>query len=453
MNITRVEIGTLNEELKVSLTPADYSEQVESELKKVRRNMTLPGFRAGHVPAGLVKKRYGKAILVEELNKIVSGSLQNFIRESNLDLLGSPIPQPSDEAKNNFDTPGDFEFVFEIGLAPQFELTLPPSKTFDQYVIQVDDSKVKDYIDDLRRKYGKFSNPETSDETSIFYGDFTELDSDGNAKEGGITNRSTLSVAMVKDADTRASLVGIQKGASVRLNLQKAFASDNTEIGHMLNRTPEEAAAITSDFNYVVDTVNRVDLADLNQEFFDKIYGEGTVTSEDDFRNKVREQLESFYMQDSDFKLKHDMEDHLLAELDIKLPDAFLRKWLSTEVEKPLTEEQLEKEYPSYSRGMKLRLIENRIFRDQQMQISQEEIRGMARQYIMHQFSGYAYGLTDDIMDSLINRYLEKRESVDRIIENLSSRKVFDHLKSVAKMNPKKVGYEEFVNIAKSHSH
>jgi len=417
MNITRVEIGTLNEELKVSLTPADYSEQVESELKKVRRNMTLPGFRAGHVPAGLVKKRYGKAILVEELNKIVSGSLQNFIRESNLDLLGSPIPQPSDEAKNNFDTPGDFEFVFEIGLAPHFELTLPPSKTFD------------------------------------FYGDFTELDSDGNAKEGGITNRSTLSVAMVKDADTRASLVGIQKGASVRLNLQNAFASDNTEIGHMLNRTPEEAAAITSDFNYVVDTVNRVDLADLNQEFFDKIYGEGTVTSEDDFRNKVREQLESFYMQDSDFKLKHDMEDHLLAELDIKLPDAFLRKWLSTEVEKPLTEEQLEKEYPSYSRGMKLRLIENRIFRDQQMQISQEEIRGMARQYIMHQFSGYAYGLTDDIMDSLINRYLEKRESVDRIIENLSSRKVFDHLKSVAKMNPKKVGYEEFVNIAKSHSH
>ncbi|MFM7901844.1 MAG: hypothetical protein ACKPAD_07635, partial [Bacteroidota bacterium] len=268
-----------------------------------------------------------------------------------------------------------------------------------------------------------------------------------------ITNKSTLSVAMVKDADTRASLIGIQKGASVRLNLQKAFASDNTEIGHMLNRTPEEAAAITSEFNYVVDTVNRVDLADLNQEFFDKIYGEGIVTSEEEFRNKVREQLESFYMQDSDFKLKHDMEDHLLAELDIKLPDTFLRKWLSTEVEKPLSEEQLEKEYPSYSRGMKLRLIENRIFRDQQMQITQEEVRGMARQYIMHQFSGYAYGLTDDIMDSLINRYLEKRESVDRIVENLSSRKVFDYLKSVAKLNGKKVGYEEFVNIAKSHSH
>ncbi len=453
MNITRVEIGTLNEELKVSLTPADYSEQVENELKKVRRNMTLPGFRTGHVPAGLVKKRYGKAILVEELNKIVSGSLQNYIRESNLDLLGSPIPQPSDEAKNNFDTPGDFEFVFEIGLAPQFQLTLPPSKTFDQYVIQVDDSKVKDYIDDLRRKYGKFSNPETSDDTSIFYGDFTELNPDGSVKEGGIINRSTLSVAMVKDADTRASLIGLQKGASVRLNLQKAFASDNTEIGHMLNRTPEEAAAITSDFNYVIDTVNRVDLADMNQEFFDKIYGEGTVTSEDDFRSKVREQLESFYMQDSDFKLKHDIEDHLLAELDLKLPDTFLRKWLSTEVEKPLTEEQLDKEYPSYSRGMKLRLIENRIFRDQQMQISQEELRGMARQYIMHQFSGYAYGLTDDIMDSLINRYLEKRESVDRIVENLSSRKVFDYIKSVAKLNPKNVGYEEFVNIAKSHSH
>lgn len=453
MNITRVEIGTLNEELKVSLTPADYSEQVENELKKVRRNMTLPGFRTGHVPAGLVKKRYGKAILIEELNKIVSGSLQNFIRESNLDLLGSPIPQPSDEAKNNFDTPGDFEFVFEIGLAPQFQLTLPPSKTFDQYVIQVEDAKVHDYIEDLRRKYGKFSNPETSDETTIFYGDYTELDADGNVKEGGITNRSTLSVAMVKDADTRNQLLGLQKGATVKLNLQKAFASDHAEIGHMLNRSAEEAASIHADFNYTIDTINRVEPAEMNQEFFDKIYGEGTLTTEEEFRNKVREQLESFYMQDSDFKLKHDMEDHLLTELDLKLPDTFLRKWLTTEVEKPLSEEQLEKEYPSYSRGMKLRLIENSIFRDQQLKITQEEIRDMARQYINHQFSGYAYGLTEDIMDNLINRYLEKRESVDRIIENLSSRKVFDYLKSVAKLNAKKVAYEEFVNIAKSHSH
>ncbi|MFM7079995.1 MAG: trigger factor, partial [Bacteroidota bacterium] len=451
MNITRVEIGTLNEELKVSLTPADYSEQVENELKKVRRNMTLPGFRTGHVPAGIVKKRYGKAVLLEELNKIVSGSLQNFIRDSNLDLLGSPIPRPADENVNNFETPGDFEFVFEIGLAPQFQLTLPPSKTFDQYVIKTDDAKVNDYITDLRRKYGKFSNPETSDADTIFYGDFTELDGYGNAKEGGITNRSTLSVAMVKDDTIRQQLVGRVKGAVVKLNLQKAFGADTTEIGHMLNRSPEEATAIQSDFNYLIDTINRVELADMNQEFFDKIYGEGAVTTEDEFRNKVREQLDSFYMQDSDFKLKHDIEDHLLAELDLKLPDSFLRKWLSTEVEKPLSEEQLEKEYPSYSRGMKLRLIENRIFRDQQMQINQEELRGMARQYIMHQFSGYAYGLTDDIMDSLINRYLEKRESVDRIVENLSSRKVFDYLKSVVKLNPKQVSYEEFVNIAKSH--
>jgi trigger factor len=378
---------------------------------------------------------------------------QNFIRDSNLDLLGSPIPRPSGATDNDFENPGNFEFVFEIGLAPQFQLTLPPSKSFDQYIINTDDTKVNDYITDLRRKYGKFSNPETSDGDTIFYGDFTELDSEGNAKEGGITNRSTLSVAMVKDDSVRQQLIGRAKGDVVKLNLQKAFGADATEIGHMLNRSPEEVTSIHSDFNYAIDTINRVELAEMNQEFFDKIYGEGAATTEEEFRNKVREQLDAFYMQDSDFKLKHDIEDHLLAELDIKLPDAFLRKWLSTEVEKPLTEEQLEKEYPSYSRGMKLRLIENRIFRDQQMQITQDEIRGMARQYIMHQFSGYAYGLTDDIMDSLINRYLEKRESVDRIIENLSSRKVFDYLKSVVKLNPQQVGYEEFVNIAKSHSH
>lgn len=453
MNITREEIGTLNEVLKISLSPEDYLQKFESEVKKVQKSMNLPGFRPGHVPVGLVKKRYGKAILIDELNKLVSGSLESYITDNKLDILGSPIPQPSDDSINNWDEPGNFEFNFEIGLAPQFSLTLPPSKTFDQYEIIVDEEKVSQYVDDIRRKYGKFSNPEVSDEETIFYGDFAELDEAGAVKENGITSRSTLSVAAVKDASIKKSLIGVKKGDVIKFNLATAFAHENDEIAHMLNLPVEKVEGLTSDFNFTIDTVNRVELAEMNQEFFDKIYGEGVVSSEEQFREKVRSEIAGVYTQDTDMKLKHDLEDHLLDELSIKLPDDFLRKWLQTAVEKPLSPEQVEKEYGGYSRGMKLRLIENRVFRDQNMQITQEEIREMARQYIMHQFSGYAAGLTEDIMDNLIKRYLEKRESVERIIETLSDRKVFNYLKSIAKVNVKKVTYDEFVNVVKSHQH
>ncbi len=453
MDITREEVGTLNEVIKIQLSPEDYNPQFESELKKFQKTMTLPGFRPGHVPAGLVKKRYGKALLIDELNKIISGSLEKFISESQLDLLGSPIPQPSNDSINNWDAPGNFEFIFEIGLAPKFDLTLPPSKTFDIYEIEVDESKVEQYVDDIRRKYGKFSNPEASDENSIFYGDFAELDEHGNVKEGGLTSRSTLSLASVKDEAIKNSLIGLNKGAVVKINLSKAFSNDANEIGHMLNQPAEKSAEFKGDFNYTVDTINHVEGADMNQEFFDKIYGEGAVTTEEEFKEKVRSEIRGMYTQETDMKLKHDLEDYLLGELDLKLPDSFLQKWLQTAVEKPLTADQVEKEYPGYARSMKQRLIENKIFRDQNMQISKEEINEMARQYILHQFSGYAAGLTDEIMDSLIVRYLEKRESVERIIETLSDRKVFNYLKSIVKTNAISKKYDEFVAIVNKHNH
>lgn len=453
MDITRVEISTLNEILKVSLTPDDYKDKFENELKKVQKTMTMPGFRPGHVPSGVVRKRYGKAVLIDELNKIVSGSLEKFIKDSNLDLLGSPIPKPADETLNNFDEPGNFEFEFEIGLAPQFNLTLPPSKTFDYYQIAVSDEMIQNQVDDLRRKYGKFSNPEAADENSILYGDFAELDEHGNVIEGGITSRSTLSVALVKDDATRKQIIGLKKGDVFRLNPAKAFGGQTEEVAHMLNMSPDKAKEVSSDFNYTIDTINHIEKAEMNQEFFDKIYGEGVVSSEQEFLDKIREGISSSFMYDSDMKLKHDVEDHLLHELDLKLPDAFLQKWLQTEVEKPLTPEQIEKEYKGYARGMKLRLIENRIFRDQNMQISQEEIKEMARQYVYHQFQGYASGLTPELIDNLADRYLQKRESVERLIETISDRKVFNYLKSIVQTKPQTVSYEEFMKIVKEHHH
>lgn len=453
MNITREEIGTLNEVLKLNLTPEDYKEKFETELKKVQKNMTLPGFRPGHVPAGIVRKRYGKAVLIEELNKIVSESLDSFVKETNLDLLGSPLPHPSADALNNFDEPGEFTFAFEIGLAPQFTLTLPPAKVFDYYMIEPDDKMVEDRITDLRRKYGKFTNPENITADSILYGDFTELDVEGNAKDEGITNRSTLALNLIKDETLKKTIYGLKKGDSFRMNMSTAFGDNRDEIAHMLNITPEKAKEITSDFEFGIESVNHIEPAEFNTEFFDKVYGEGIVTTEEQFREKVRDDMRAHFAHEGDMKLKHDIEDHLLSELDIKLPDAFLQKWLQTGVEEPLSPERVEKEYPGYARGMKLRLIETRIFREQNMQINPDEVKNMAREYVYHQFSQYGSGLTPELIDSLAERYLQKRENVERYIEILSDRKVFLYLKTIVKTNIQKVSIEEFAKIVKDHHH
>ncbi len=453
MNITREEIGTLNELLRIKLNPEDYQSQVDSEIKKIQKTISIPGFRPGHVPTGLVKKRYGKAVLAEEINKIVSGSIESFISESKMDLLGSPLPQPSNESVNNWEEPGEFEFLFEIGLAPQFSLTLPPDVTFDYYQIEPDSKRVEEYIVDTRRKYGKFSNPETSLADSILYGNLTELNPDGTEKEGGITSRSTVSLKDLKDDETRNKLTGLKKDDEVVINPAKALGNNAEEMAYMLNLPAEKASEVASDFRYKVESINKIELAELNQEFFNKIYGEGNVNSEQEFTERVKSEIQSVYDQDSDMKLKHDIEDHFTHELDIKLPDSFLRKWLQEGVEKPLSPEKVENDYPSYARGMKLRLIENRIFRDQNMQITKEEIREMARQYILHQFSGYGSALTDDIMENLINRYLEKRESVERIIETLSDRKVFNYLKSIVKTKKVPVSHERFIEINREHQH
>jgi trigger factor len=451
MEITREEIGTLNELIKVKLQPEDYSDQYDAELKKYQKSVNMPGFRPGHVPKGLIRKKFGRSILLEEINKIVSGKLQDYITEQKLDILGSPIPSRNGSEDNNWEQPEDFEFSFEIGLAPEFELTLPPKKTFEYLEIEVDDERVKTYMDDIRRRFGNFTNPETADERSILYGDFTELDKNGEPLEGGITAKSALAIDLVKDKGVLKRLIGIKKGEKAVMDIRKATDNNVSEVSHLLNIPKEKAETLDSEFEFAIDTINQVDMAELDQDLFDKVYGEGNVKSEDEMRDRIREEIAGMFERESDKKLKHDLDHYFMDELRISLPDEFLKKWLHTTVENPLTEEQIEKDYPNYAKGMKLRLVENKIFRDQDLKIEEDEIRSKARQYILSQFQGYGSSLTEDIMSSLVARYLEKRESVDRIIETLSEEKVFNYLKSVVKTKNKKVSYDAFVKEVQEH--
>lgn len=449
MNITKEDVTQLNSLIRIKLTPSDYKNDVDTAIKKFRKSATMPGFRAGHVPEGMIRKMYGKSFLADELNRIVSKSLHEYLKENNLMVLGDPLPKDT-EHTNNFENPSDFEFLFEIGLAPAINFDIASIAAVDYYEIAVDDKRVETYIDDLRRKHGKFSNPEQAEESSILYGELTELDENGNVKEGGITSTTTLSVELVKDADTKKKLIGIKKDDSVVFNPNKAM-QDVTEVAYMLRIEKDKAEKLTSDFQYKILSVNKVEKADINQELFDKVFGENAVTSEQDFRDRVKADIAAMFRHESIHKFNHDTEDAILKQMNLSLPDEFLKKWIMTMNEKPITTEQLEKEYPSYSREMQWRMIENEIATKQNIKVEQEDLKQYAASVIMQQFGQYSLGA--DMIEDFANRYLQKQENINKAAEAVKSKKVFDYLNQMVPKNVKNVTYDEFTHIVREHKH
>lgn len=450
MEIVRENINEQSALLRIKLSPADYQKDVDTAINKYRKQAVVPGFRAGHVPAGMIKKMYGKTFLADELNRIVSNSVNSYIRDNNLQVLGDPLPK--ENGMQNFEAPSDFEFLFEIGLAPQINISLPLKTAVDYYEIAVDDTRAESYIDDLRRRHGKFSNPEASDVKCILYGELSELDETGNEKEGGIKNQTTLAIDLVKDEEIKKKLIGIKKDDVIVFSPMKAM-QDATEVGYMLKLEKEKAAELKSDFSYKITSINYVEKADLNQEFFDKAFGKDVVTSEEQFNERVRADIAAAFANESRHKFDHDMQDVLLHEANIALPDDFLKRWIQTANEKPLTPEEIERDYPHYSREMKLKLIENKIANENHIEVSQAEMENYARQLILQQFSGYSQQLSEELIADFAKRYLEKKENESKATDGVKSQKVFELLNQNANKNVKQVTYEEFAKIVREHRH
>jgi trigger factor len=452
MNISKENLSDLNTLLRIRLTPADYQKDVESAIKKFSKTATMPGFRPGHVPAGMVRKMHGKSFLAEELNKIVSKTVNEYIVENKLAVLGDPLPRNNEAHDNDFEKQGDFEFLFELGLAPEINMSLPLSHKVKYYEIEVDEKRIQDYSNDSRRRYGKFSNPETSDEKCILYGELTELNADGTEKEGGIKNTSTISIELVKDADAKKKLLGIKKDDVVTINPLTAM-KDATEVAYMLKIEKEDAEKLTSDFSYKIVSVNHVERAELNQEFFDKVYGPDTVKTEEEFYAKVKSDIEAMFANESRHKFNHDLEDVLLHEIKFELPDEFLKRWIKTVNEKPITDEQISNEYPSYSREMKLKLIEQKVATENNIEVTKDDLNGYARQLILQQFSGYGQGLTEELINDFAKRYLEKEENIRKATEQIASQKATEIIANNTTKDIVKVSYDEFRKIVKEHTH
>jgi trigger factor len=441
MNISRHDIDKLNVEITISLTPVDYEVRVNEGIKKVQKQANMPGFRPGKVPAGLIKKQYGTQILVDEINKILNETIHKYIEENNLEILGNPLPK--DQTAVDFTNQKDFEFVYQVGLAPDFKVNLDSNSTFTYKTVKVDESLVDKYVADVRRNYGKPVNPETAGEKDIVFVDINELDPDGSIKPGGIFKSTSVSYDRIKNETAKAKLLGVKRDDKIVVNVNELYDTA-VDKSVSLGIDKEQAEQVNCNLQLTVKNISRLEEAELNQELFDKVYGEGKVTSEEEFREKIREELGLMFRADAEKFLRTEVENKLVEKVNPELPDSFLKRWLMAVNEKPITQEELEKDYPNYARAMQWRLIENKIIKDNGIKVDADEAKEEARAYIRSEYARYGQVPSDEDLDKITRDLLSKEKEAQKIFENLYSKKVLNLIREKCTLQEKQVSYDEF---------
>jgi trigger factor len=445
MDITKELIDDLNAVVKLKVTPADYTDKVETALKSYQKKVSMPGFRPGKVPAGLVRKMYGKSILAEELNRILSDSLYNYIRDNNLEVLGNPLPKAEND-NVDIENQTEFEFNFDMALAPQFSLKLDSSVSFTEMVITPDDKIINDYISDITRRYGKVVPADVTGEGDLMYGDFVELDANGEVVPGGIFRASTMFLDKpVKDH--HKMLVGAK--AEDRFDLDPIQISDNVnDRAQKLGITPEAAEALNNKFRFTVKSISQLVPAELNEELFEKIYGPGTVKTEEEFRAKISEELVKMFSRDTEERLRSEIMNHFLTATDLSLPDAFLKRWLVAANEKPVTMEQVEAEYPIYARQLRWQLIENKLIRDNDIQVTADDAKEHVKEVLKENYRKYGRNpeeVSENELNDTATRVLGKEEEAKKVFEILYAQKLMTLYRAKFAIKPKQVTYEEFI--------
>ena len=405
MNITQERIDDLNALLKVQISAADYQDKVEAVIKNYRKTANIPGFRKGKVPVGQIKKMYGTAILVEEVNKLIQEAIYNYITENKIEVLGNPLPTTTDL---DWDNTTDFNFEFEMGLSPAFEVNMDKKSKFDYYKIEADKKMVDHYTSDMAKRYGSMTNPEKSEKADLIMGEFTQLDLEGNVLEDGINHSASVALDLVSDKKAQKVLTGVTKDDEVVVKITNKFSSD---VAHMLNISKEDAKILNSNFRFKIKSISRMTPAEMNQDLFDKVFGKDEVKNEKEFKAKIKEEVEKSFVGESDNKLKNDVILHLIDKVNLELPDTFLKKWLVQTNENGLTAEQVEAEYEQYSKSLKWQLIENKIIKDNDLEVKNEDVVAHTRELIVQNFAQYGQPAPEDKkLDEIATQVLTNEE-------------------------------------------
>lgn len=435
MNITKEQIDDLNAVVKVEIVKDDYSDKVESILKDYRKTANIPGFRKGHVPMGLVKKQYGMAVRVDEVNKLLQDALGKFLTEEKLDVLGNPLPKNQE----GFDwDKEDYNFEFELGMAPKFDINLKPKKAINSYKIIVDDKMVNNQITTIQKQYGKLISQDTVVKEGEVTGTFLNEDA-------GIESTTTFEVGQLKGKKNTTAFVDAKPGDVITVKTKGLFEEAATYQA-ALKISEEEAKDLNKEVSFTLTETNIREKAELDQELFDKLFGKDVVKSVTELKAKIKEDGERQFVQQSDQQLMNDVTEHLIEETKFELPGDFLARWIQNTGEKPMTEEEAKAEYERSEKGLRWQLIEGKIVTENELQVTFEELKAYAKEMIKGQMMQYGQMNPEEKeLDDIAARILGNQEEVKRLSEQLMNQKMLTFFKENVKLKEKEVTFDQFV--------
>ncbi|HHT34898.1 MAG: trigger factor [Proteiniphilum sp.] len=455
MKSTLNKTNDVNGTIVIELEKEDYQEKVEKSLNQYRQRANIPGFRQGKVPKGVIRKMYGKAVLVDEINKIVSDELGNFIRENKLKILGEPIADDSEEKQVDLEKDETMSFYFDVALTPEFELTLDKETELTWYNVKLEEDLLDKQMDGYRQNYGTYDSvEEEAKDTDLIKGTLTEMDGAQVKEEAEAIENAILMPSYVKDETTRNSFIGAKVGDSVVLNPMTAYDNNKAEVASLLQTTKETLGDATPDYRFEIKEVTRYKEAEMNQELFDKVLGEGVATSEEEFKEKVAAELTRQFKPSVDHLFIHQAKDLIVEKMkDVTFPDAFLKRWL-LETSDERTPEQLEEDYPRILEDLKFHIAKQKIVEENELKVEYQDIEALAAEVAKAQFA--QYGMTNlpaDVLQNYTKSLLEKEETVQNLVERATEDKVIDWLKANVSVMEKEIYSKEFNELMGEHSH
>ena len=435
MNITKENIDALNAVIKVAVVADDYRVKVDQILSDYRKKADIPGFRKGHVPMGMIKKQYEKSIMIDEVNKLLQDSLNTFLTEEKIDILGNPIPKIDKDFSWDSET---FSFEFELGLAPQFEVDLTSKKKVTQYIISADDALIDKEVENLQSRYGKMSAVDVIKDKTNVTGTFVN-------EQQQIENKSTINLSDLKGKANLKKFVGNKVGDVIELKTKGLF-SDNHKLEGALGLSNEQIHGLDIEVSFTIEETTEIELADLDQELFDKLFTDGSVKTVSELRKKIQDDAEKQFQQQADQQLLNSVTEYLIDNTSFDLPAEFLQKWLATAGEKELTPEQAIEEYNKSEKGLRYQLIQEKIIKDNDIKLDYEELREYAKGFIRSQMAQFGNMNPEDAeLDDIANRILANQEEAKKLQDQLLSQKLMTFYKEKMTFKTKKVTYEGFI--------
>lgn len=442
MNISLEKSTPVNARLVVSIAEADYKPQVDKKLKDYRKQASIKGFRPGMVPAQLIQKMYGKSLLVDEINQLLGKSVQNYIRENSLSIVGDPMPVQDEQEVIDWDNQKEFEFAYNLGLSGEFTVDfdkIPAVKTYD---IQAGEKELNETLENIMKNGGEQINPDSVEDGDMIFGTFTQ---------GEWTEKSAIPMKSIKD-EAKATFIGAAKEATLTFDVQNTFVDEKSIELATGNKT-----GLTGDVSFVIEDITRTAPAEMNQAFFDKILGEGKVTSEEEFRAEVMNIIQSNYKRESEYLMKIDAEKALLDNVSIELPEEFLKNWLVTINEGKFTPEQIEEDFENVKKDLRWTLIKNEIATKNDIKVEYDEVLAKTKDMIRGQFGMMGGMGNDNSMDEMIDRiatgYLtdkNKQDNFRKMFDEVFTAKISDAIVANMKIENKTINVEEFKQIADS---